>query len=74
MGEYDDFGVLLAVFVRQPVESDGPLPAGTFEETLDGVVPPQLVILLHAAISRFEVGVAALEANKNRVKLTETFP
>lgn len=38
-------------------------------------MPPQLVILLHAAISRFEVGVATLEANKNRMamKLTRLF-
>lgn len=55
-------GRLPAVFVRQSVQSDGSLSAAAFEETLDGVVPPQIVILLHAAVCRLEVGVATLEA------------
>lgn len=58
---------LRAVLVRQPVECDGPLAAGTLEETLDGVVPAQLMVLLHAAVGRFEVGVVTLGAqNKPR--------
>lgn len=52
---------LPAVFVWQSVQSDGPLSTGTSEEALDRVVPPQLVVLSHAAIRRLEVGVAALE-------------
>lgn len=51
-----------AVFVGQPVQSDGSLSAGAFEEALHSVVPAQVMILLHATICRLEVGVAALEA------------
>lgn len=58
---------LRAVLVRQPVECDGPLAAGTLEETLDGVVPAQLMVLLHAAVGRFEVGVVTLGAQTSRV-------
>lgn len=58
---------LRAVLVRQPVECDGPLAAGTLEETLDGVVPAQLMVLLHAAVGRFEVGVVTLGAQTSRI-------
>lgn len=58
---------LRAVLVWQPVECDGPLAAGTLEETLDGVVPAQLMVLLHAAVGRFEVGVLTLGAQNSRV-------
>lgn len=54
------------MFVRQPVEGDGPLSAGTLEETLHGVVPAQLVVLVHAPIRRLEVGVVTLEAPERR--------
>lgn len=58
---------LRAVLVRQPVEGDGPLATRTLEEALDGVVPAQLVLLLHTAVGRFEVGVVALGAKSSRV-------
>lgn len=61
-GREEGYPELPAVFVRQSVQSDGPLSAGTFEEALHGIVPPQVVLLSHAAIRRFEVGVAALKA------------
>lgn len=61
-------GVLPAVFIGQPVQGDSPLSTGTFEETFDRVVPPQLVILLRAAICWLEVGVIALRTPKNKKK------
>lgn len=60
-------GALPAVLVRQPVEGDGSLPARTLEETFDGVVPAQRVILTHAAIRRFKVGVVTLKGKKKKV-------
>lgn len=58
-------GVLPAVFVWKSVQSDGSLSTGTFEETFHGVVPPQVMILLHAAICWLEVGVTTLEVGKH---------
>lgn len=58
------FRVLRAVFVGQSIESDGSLSAGTFEESFDGIVPPQAMILLHTTIRRLEVGVTTLEARE----------
>lgn len=55
-----------AVLVWQPVQGDGSLPAGTPEEALHGVVPPQIVVLVHAAVRRLEVGVATLEAAREQ--------
>lgn len=60
-------GALPAVLVRQPVEGDGSLPARTLEETFDGVVPAQGVILTHAAIRWFKVGVVTLKGKKKKV-------
>lgn len=56
-----------AVFVGQSVQSDRPLTTGTFEEAFDGVVPPQTVVLVHAAIGRLEVRVVTLETRRNTV-------
>lgn len=56
------------MFVGQPVQSDGPLPAAAPEEALDGVVPAQLVVLGDAAIGRLEVSVVTLEAAAAQVR------
>lgn len=64
--EKEEHSVPPAVLVGQSVQGDGSLSTGTFEETLHSVVPPKIVMLLHAAIRRLEVGVATLEARDMR--------
>lgn len=62
------------MLVGQSVQRDRSLPTGTFKETLDGIVPPELVILLQATICRLEVGVTTLEAKKTGARYPpETF-
>jgi len=64
--EEEEVPALPAVLVRQSVQGDGSLSTGTSEEAFHGIVPPQLVILIHTAIRRLEVGVAALEVPATR--------
>lgn len=54
------------MFIGQSVQGDCSLTAGAFEETFYRVVPPELMILLHATIRRLEVGVIALEFKKQK--------
>lgn len=55
------WGDVPAVFIGQSVQGDCSLTAGAFEETFYRVVPPEVMILLHASIRRLEVSVIALE-------------
>lgn len=48
------------MFVGQAIQGDRSLSTGTFEEALDGVVPLEAVVQLHAAIRRLEVRVGTL--------------
>lgn len=67
-------GDIPAVFIGQSVQGDCSLTAGAFEETFYRVVPPEVMILLHATIRRLEVGVIALEIKKqNQEQITHRY-
>lgn len=65
------WGDVPAVFIGQSVQGDCSLTAGAFEETFYRVMPPEVMILLHATIRWLEVGVIALE-KKSRLLTTIT--